>query len=381
MIDRDFAATLGAAKLAGSVALIGGSGGIRYARAFGERDLTNAAPMEIDTLFQIASMTKALVSVAALQLVEKGRLPLDAPLGNLLPDLAALQVIDGFDEAGLVRLRAPKRPITLRHLLTHTSGFGYTFINARLVQALDPANPPIHGTRAGLCLPLLFDPGDNWEYGISTDWLGLAVEAASGQKLDAYLRDHICGPLGMDDTIFHPSEAQRARTAKLYMRPGGGPLVPMPIEMGGGPDAEIFSGGGGLWSTAGDYAQFLLMMLGKGRLGDVRILSELSVQMLSENQIGDLRAGAMATVNPDFALPYDPFPDQHSGWSLGFLINPEDGPNGRTAGSLAWAGVANCYYWVDPTRDVFGIFLTQLLPFGDPAVLAAVGAFERMAYS
>jgi methyl acetate hydrolase len=381
MNDQDFGAALKAARLAGSVALIAGAGGTRYVHAFGQRDIASDAAMGVDSLFQIASMTKAIVSVAALQLVEKGRLPLDAPLGSILPDLAALQVIDGFDDDGAVRLRAPKKPITLRHLLTHTAGLGYTFINARLVKTLDPANPLVHGTRAALCLPLLFDPGDNWEYGISTDWVGLAVEAASGQRLDAYLSDHICGPLGMDDTIFHPSQAQRGRAATLYMRSPEGPLVPMPFEMGGGPEAEIFSGGGGLWSTAGDYAQFLRMILGKGRLGDVRILSEQSMRMMSENQIGDMRAGAMATVNPDFALPYDPFPDQQSGWSLGFLINPEAGPNGRSAGSLAWAGVANCYYWADPARDVIGIFLTQLLPFGDPDVLAAVGAFERMAYS
>jgi methyl acetate hydrolase len=381
MNDLEFVAALDAAQLSGAVALIAGAEGVRYARAFGARDLASAAPMEIDSLVQIASMTKAIVSVAALQLVEKGRLPLDAPLTTLLPDMAALPVIEGFDDAGLAQLRAPKRPITLRHLLTHTSGLGYTFINARLVQALDPANPPVHGTRAALCLPLLFDPGDNWEYGVSTDWVGLAVEAASGQKLDAYIKDHICGPLGMDDTIFHPDAAQRLRAASLYMRTGGGPLAPMPLDIGGGSEAEVLSGGGGLWSTAGDYAKFLQMILGKGRLGDVRILSELSIQMMTENQIGDLRAGAMATVNPAFALPYDPFPDQQSGWSLGFLINPETGPNGRSPGSLAWAGVANCYYWVDPARDVIGIFLTQLLPFGDPAVLAAVGAFEQMAYS
>lgn len=376
--DNQLSAAVAAAGVAGAVAMAGNSGGVQYARAFGHRSLDGAA-MEVDDLFQIASMTKAIVSVAALQLVERGQLSLDAPLDALLPDLANPQVIDGFDDDSSVRLRPAKRAITLRHLLTHTSGFGYEFMSADMVRARGPAGSPAPGTKAALISPLLFDPGEKWEYGISTDWAGLAVEAASGQRLDAYLTEHVTGPLGMADTHFNPSPAQRARAAALYVRSPGG-LSPMPIEIGGGPDVEVLSGGGGLYSTAPDYMRFLRMLLNKGELDGTRVLSAETVDRLTENHVGDLRAGRMESVVPTLAGEFDMFPHMDTKWSLGFLINPETGPHGRAAGALCWAGIANCYYWLDPVSDVAGVLMTQLLPFGDAGVMDALGTLERMAY-
>lgn len=376
--DAELGSAIAAAGVAGAVAMVGNTDGVRYSRAFGQRSLGGAA-MEVDDLFQIASMTKAIVSVAALQLVERGQLALDAPLDGVLPELANPQVIDGFEDDGAVRLRPAKRAITLRHLLTHTSGFGYEFMSADMVRARGPAGSPAPGTKAALISPLLFDPGAKWEYGISTDWAGLAVEAASGQRLDAYLADHVTGPLGMADTQFNPTSARRARAASLYVRTPEG-LAPMPIEIGGGPDVEVLSGGGGLYSTAPDYMRFLRMVLNGGVLEGTRILSAGTVTHLTQNHVGDLRAGRMESVVPALAGTFDMFPQMDTKWSLGFLINPEAGPHGRAPQSLCWAGIANCYYWLDPASDMAGILMTQLLPFGDPGVLDALGALERMAY-
>jgi methyl acetate hydrolase len=376
-----FAAALDAANLAGAVTLTGTSASTGSVQTFGKRDLASGAPMEADTLFQIASMTKAITSTAALQCVERGQLSLDAPLGDVLPELDALQVFNGFGEDGHARFRPAKRRITLRHLLTHTAGLGYLFSNAELAGLYSEETAPKPGTLDSIRLPLLFDPGERWEYGVSTDWVGLAVEAVTGQTLDAYVTEAVTGPLGMADTSFFPSDAQRGRCATLYARDPEAGLLPMNFEIGGGRKAELVSGGGGLWSTAGDYARFLRMIMNKGTLDGTRILAPESVAMMTSNQIGVLGAGKMAAVMPQLALAYDQFPGMTCGWSLSFLINPEPGPDGRAAGSLAWAGIANCYYWIDPQNDMFGIFLTQLLPFADPRTLEAFAAFERNSYS
>lgn len=376
MHEAEFAEVMAGAGLAGSVVMAGTAASTAYARCFGVRDVASGAAMTEDTLFQIASMTKALVSVVALRLVEAGKLSLDAPLGTLLPELAELRVFEGLDASGKPQFRPAKRALTLRHLLTHTAGFGYEFMSARLNEALgeDRGAP---ATLKSLDQPLLFEPGDQWEYSISTDWAGRAVEAATGQSLGAALDEWLTGPLGMDDTVFAPSADQRARTAALYMRAVDGGLAPLPIEIGGGDAAEFQSGGGGLWSTAPDYLKFQQLILNRGFHGSERILSDATMDLLTHNQIGTLAAGQMETVNPMFAHKYDPFPGMHCGWSLAFLINPEPGPHGRSAGSLAWAGIANCHYWIDPLRGQAGVFMTQLLPFGDPQALSAFGAFEK----
>jgi CubicO group peptidase (beta-lactamase class C family) len=374
--DSDFAAAYPASGLAGMVGLIGGRDGTRYMRAFGHSNAATGTTMEPDTLFQIASMTKAITSVAAMQLVEAGKLSLDAPIGDVLPALADAQVISGFGEGDAPILRPAARPITLRHLLTHTSGLGYDFVSVDQIRARQGVAPAA-GSIASITTPLLFDPGERWEYGVSTDWIGLAVEAVSGQTLGAYFADHICGPLGMVDTGFYTADAMPANAASIHVRTPGG-LMPIPVNLGGG---EFNSGGGGLSSTGADYMRFLRMLLNGGTLDGATILSPATVADMFRNQIGTLPAGRMGSANPELAPPYDPFPGMDCGWGLGFLINPVSGPNGRAPGSLAWAGIFNTYYWVDPARDVIGIFLSQLMPFGDAGALAAAGALERMAYA
>jgi CubicO group peptidase (beta-lactamase class C family) len=323
-------------------------------------------------------MTKAVVSVAAMQLVEAGKLSLDAPIGELLPDLADPHVITGFGDDGAALTRPAARPITLRHLLTHTSGMGYDFIHAD--QARARTAPVVPGTMASIRSPLLFDPGDGWAYGISTDWVGLAVEAASGMKLDAYVGAHITGPLGMADTVFALDDRLKVRLVSNMARVDDGALLPFPINIGGGA-GEFVSGGGGMSGTAADYLRFVRMLLNGGSLDGVTILRPETAADMRRNHIGALRAGVMETTMPALSARVDWFPDMDTKWGLGFMINPETGPDGRGAGSLAWAGICNTYFWIDPENDVAAVLLMQLLPFADPGALAVLSAFERAVYA
>ncbi len=379
-MDETLAAATAQANIAGAVAFVADRAGLRYTGTFGLRDIETAAPMTADTVFQLASMTKAVTSVAAMQLVETGRLSLDAPIGDLLPALDNAQVIAGFDNDGAALLRPAKRPITLRHLLTHTSGLGYDFVQADQARARG-ANPPAPGSLASIHTPLLFDPGDDWAYGLSTDWVGQAVEAASGQRLDAYFSENIFAPLGMADTGFALSQEQRARQATMYARAADGSLSPFPISIGGGKKAEFLSGGGGLSGSGGDYMRFLRMLLNGGSLDGATVVRAETFADMARNQIGGLRAGVMQTTLPTFSHAVDWFPEMTPGWGLGFMINPQAGPDGRAANSLAWAGLANTYYWVDRDSGVAGLLLMQLLPFADPQALGLLGAFERAVYA
>lgn len=375
MNEAQLESAFAASGLAGAVTMILDADGVRYARAFGAT-AADGPPMAEDTLFQIASMTKALVSVGAMQLVEQGRLSLDAPIGDVLPELADPQVLTGFDAAGQPQTRSAAGPLTLRHLLTHTSGFGYAFIHPEVLQYYGAVGMPQAGSLDTIRMPLMFDPGTRWEYGVSTDWVGWAIEAVTGMRLGEYLGAHVFAPLGMHDTAFRDALPDGA--AKVHARTPDGALQVVPVFLGGG---EFDMGGGGLTSTAPDYARFLRMMLRGGELDGARVLRAETVAEMGRNQVGPLRAGYMGTAMPDMASPFDTFPDQHTGWGLGFLINPEPGPNGRSPGSLAWAGIFNSYYWIDPVKGVAGVFMSQLSPFGDAGALDMYGALERMAYA
>lgn len=372
-------AALKTAGIPGAIAIVATRDGIRETAILGHRG--DGAPMTADTMFQLASMTKAIVSVAAMQLVEQGKLSLDAPIGDLLPDLANARVITGFGADGSVETRPAVRPITLRHLLTHTSGLGYDFVHSDMARARGPAGPPQPGTLASIKSPLLFDPGDGWAYGVSTDWAGLAVEAASGQRLDAYIADHITGPLGMADTVFDMDDGHKSRLAANLARLEDGSLAPFPINIGGGTSGEFISGGGGLCGTAGDYVRFVRMLLNGGGLDGATILSSASIAEMSRNQIGPLRAGIMETTMPALSRRVEWFPEMTAGWGLGFLINPETSTQGRPAGSLGWAGICNTYFWVDPATGIGCVLLMQLLPFADPGALDVLAAFERAVYA
>jgi CubicO group peptidase (beta-lactamase class C family) len=378
--EQKLQAAVATGAVPGAVALLVDRNGVTYETAAGVRALGLAEAMTPDTVFWIASMTKAVTSVAALKMVEEGRLSLDADLAPLLPEFADLKVLDGFEDDGAPRLRPARGHITLRQLLTHTSGFGYAFMSedlARWAQATGGGDAGT-GSRAAYDQPLVFDPGEGWTYGVGIDWAGLAVEAVSGQTLDAYFRDHILTPLGMHETTFVPSAAQVARRASAHFRLPDGTLAPAPFEMPQNP--EVWSGGGGLYSTAHDYARFLRMLLNDGELDGARILSSQTMAELARVQTGKVRAGALKTSAPHLTNDFDLFPGMHTGWGLATLINPEPGPAGRSAGSLAWAGLFNTHFWADPAKGVGGLLLTQVAPFGDAAVVDLFTALEAQAY-
>ena len=355
--------------------------GVFYEGAFGTRDLAGGPPMTLDTVFRIASMTKAVTSVAALQLVEQGKLRLDDPVPPIDPALSAPQVLEGFDATGAPRLRPARRPITLRHLLTHTAGFSYEQWDAGMARYVKATGMPSTstGTIASLRVPLVFDPGERWEYGINLDWVGLIVEAASGQKLDAYVQDHITGPLGMKDTGFAVTAEQRARQASVHQRQPDGSLQPQPLETPFTP--EFWSGGGGLYSTAPDYMTFLRALLQDGALDGARILRPETVALMRQNQIGGIEAGILKTTAPGRSTDVDFFPGASLKWGLATMINMQAGPNGRSAGSLTWAGLFNTHYWIDPARHVVGVIMMQVLPFGDERAMRVYGEFERGVYN
>ncbi len=370
-----------AGMVPGVVALAADDRGVVYEGAFGRRDLARGPAMTLDTVFWIASMTKAVTTVAALQLVEAGRLALDRPLGDLVPQLAAPQVLEGFDDEGWPRLRPAKRPITLHHLLTHTAGFGYDIWNADIGRYMEREGIPniISCRNDALRTPLVFDPGERWEYGIGIDLVGKAVEQVSGRSLEEQLRERILDPLGMADTGFTITPGMRARLASVHARKPDGSLEPIAFELPQPP--EFFMGGGGLYATGGDYLRFLRMLLRGGELDGIRILGPETVAAMGRNQIGDLVVGPLQTARPDASNDVEVFPGMVKKWGLGFLINTEAAPTGRSAGSLTWGGLANTYYWIDPTRRIAGVFLTQILPFGDAEALSLAGRFERAVYA
>jgi methyl acetate hydrolase len=380
-IDEVLRRAAEAGEVPGVVAMAAGDAGPIYEGAFGVRDLGTGRAMTPDTVFRIFSMTKAITCVAAMQLVEEGRLHLDAPVPAIDPALGAPQVLEGFDTAGAPLLRPARRPITLRQLLTHTAGFTYEMWNANTLRYVETAGTPrvISGRLAALRRPLNFDPGDRWEYGINIDWVGRVVEAVGGQSLDAYLRERIFAPLGMADTGFVPTPEQHARQASMHQRQADGSLIPQNLAAPSTP--EFYAGGGGLYSTANDYMSFLRMLLHEGSLGGARVLRPETVALMNQNQIGDLPAGILKTCAPELSNDVDFFPGAELRWGLGCMLNLEPGPNGRSAGTVSWAGLGNLYYWLDPARRVAGVIMTQILPFADPAAVRLYGKFERGIYS
>jgi CubicO group peptidase (beta-lactamase class C family) len=369
-----------AQRVPGVVAMAATKGGIIYEGAFGSRHLGQGPAMSPDTVFRIASMIKVVTSVAAMQLVEEGKISLDAPAPAIDPALASPLVLTGFDAAGAPQLRPAKQPITLRHLLTHTAGFTYRLWDAdalRYARAID--GRPTHERALLPRAPLMFDPGTRWQYGSNIDWVGRIVEAVSGERLDAYFRKHILGPLGMTDTGFVVLPSQRARQATAHRRKPDGSLQPEPFEKQTTP--VTFSGGGGLYSTAQDYLALIRMLLQGGQFNGARILRTETVALMGQNQIGHFEAGILKSTNPALSNDVDFFPRIPLRWGLGHMINMEPGPNGRSAGSLTWAGLLNTYYWIDPTKRVAAVFMTQVLPFADRPALALYHQFERGIYA
>jgi methyl acetate hydrolase len=377
-------------QVPGVTAAAANADGVIVEAAFGRRSLAGAAPMTNDTVFRIASMTKAVTGAAAMQMVEQGKLNLDQPAGEVLPFLANPMVLDGVDANGEPKLRPAKGVITLRKLLTHTAGFVYDTWNGEMHRYVAKTGlPPVRsGKIAALQGPLGFDPGERWEYGINIDIAGRMVELASGQDLEAYFKEHIFGPLGMSDSGFILQLRWQPRLAQVHTRDGNGKLTPIDTATYTGtvsapsPEKpEFFPGGGGLFSTSHDYLTFLRALMRGGEFNGARILKPETVALMGQNHMGALNVLPMKTFNPGMSNDCELYPGMDKKWGLTFLINTQDVPGARSAGSLAWAGINNTYYWLDPVKRVAGVLMTQVLPFADPTVLGLLDRFERAVYA
>jgi|SRR5580704_7676296 methyl acetate hydrolase len=380
-VDEVLRAAIERGDVPGVVAMAASREGAVYQGAFGRRALPVGAPMTADTVFWIASMTKAITSTAAMQLVEQGKLALDKPIAEILPELAAPQVLEGFDPAGAPRLRPAKRPISLRHLITHTSGFVYDIWNPHIGRYMQQRGTPgiISCQNAALNLPLAFDPGEQWDYGIGIDWAGKAVERVSGQRLGAYLAEHLFEPVGMRDTGFKLTLDRRARLAGMHARGDDGTLAPIPFEIPQEPEFEM--GGGGLYSTAADYLAFQQLFLNQGRANGRQVLRPETVALMARNAIGELNVRLLKTAVPASSNDAEFFPGMVKQWGLGFMISTAALPGGRRADALCWAGLGNTYFWIDPAQGVAGVILMQLIPFADPKALALLDDFEKAIYA
>jgi CubicO group peptidase (beta-lactamase class C family) len=370
-VDAALSVAVTRGDIPGVVAIAATRTDILYEGAFGLADLLSRRPLQTDSIFRIASMTKPVTSVALMQLVEAGRLVLDDPASKYLPELANAQVFEHFDaRTGSYVVRPAQKPITVRHLLTHTAGFGYGFTSP-VVRDFKPREGEQYA--AG---PLLFEPGEQWMYGSSSTWAGRLVETLSGQSLETYFRERIFTPVGMRDTFYSIPEDKRGRVVTVHRRATDGTLSVNQTQ----PSYTIARpiGDGGLSSTAADYIRFLQMLLNGGGADGARVLSKETVALMGQNHIGslpmpDLKSAIPAQSN-DFAFgPGDKF-------GLGFHITGVQQPGKRSAGALMWGGINNTYFWVDPARGLAGVMLMQFLPFADPRALAVLDAFEREIY-
>ena len=366
----------------GATATVVNRDGVMWEGAAGDRVVGSGLPMVPDTPGAIFSMTKAITGAAAMQLVEQGRVDLDAPAGEVCPELANPVVLTGFDADGQPETRAATSDVTLRNLLTHTSGFTYADIwNSDIAKWCEVTETPslFSLLLSSLQTPLAFDPGTQWEYGTGIDWAGQMVERVSGMTLGEYFAENVTGPLGMNDTTFAPGEDLIGRAAGMHARLPDGTLAPIELPAAEAPEFEM--GGGGLFSTMTDYGRFIQMILRDGELDGTRVLQADTVADMSRNHIGDLRVSELVTHAPEFSNTAELFPGEAKSWGLTFQIHEEPGNTGRPAGTLMWAGLSNCYFFIDRTNHIGGCYMTQILPFADPGSVNLYYDFERAVYA
>jgi len=344
---------------------------VLYNEAAGKSSTLRNTPMTKDTIFNMASMTKPVTSVAIMMLVDEGKLKLDDEVAKYLPKWKDPVVISKFNEADAsYETRPARRPITIRHLLTHTSGIGYGFASPMLTKIMEKTK------KAELDLPLLFDPGDSWAYGASTRVLGHVVEAISGQKIDAFLQARILGPLGMNDTSYLVPTTKYPRVVAVNARNESGKFEerPMPATL----PAQV-QGDGGLYGTASDYGLFLRMLLNRGTLNGKRILSEQSVKAMLEPNSGSVVVKEQQSANLSLSRNF-PVGAGKDKWGLGFQLAAEKLPNRRTPGSGTWAGIFNTHFFIDPSREIGVVVMMQTLPFYDDASMKVYSGVEEAVY-
>lgn len=371
----------GERSLPGVVAAVTDSTGLLYSAVSGVRRLGESEPMTLDTVLTIFSATKAVVSVALLQQVERGALDLDAPAARYLPELAEIQVLDGYTAEGVPILRPPTREVTTRMLMLHTGGFGYDYFNHDYNRLLEGGyiHNPGEASRRSLRAPLLFDPGERWEYGLGMDWAGMVLESVTGGRLRDVLEAEVLRPLGMNSTGFLLTAEMRSRMAAVHARLEDGSLAATDYVLP--QDAEIDMAGHGLYSTANDYLKFLRMWLNEGEAENGRVLDKRTIEMASRNGLTGQKVRPLPGVNRFMTLDLDLFPDIPCSWALSFMVNDEVAPTGRPAGSLSWVGMANTFFWIDRTGGIAGFWSTQVLPLADPTALTSYFEFEAGVYA
>ena len=355
--------------------------GLTYLGSAGERTIGTGDVMTTDTVGAIASMTKAITGAAVMQLVEQGHLDLDAPAETYCAELATPRVLEGFDDAAQPILRDARSQVTLRNLLTHTSGYAYDFTDPNLDKWFEATDSPRASTRrlASLNTPLMFDPGTKWHYGIGIDWAGIILERVTKSKLGDYFAEHLLEPLGMVDTSFACTPNMLERKATVHIRTTDSSF--MAIQMPQAESSEFDSGGGGLFSTMSDYTRFMRMILNEGDLDGTRVLNAETVAQMATNNMGDIRVTGLKSANPAFFSDADFYPGIPKSWGLTFLINEEPLPNGCPAGALTWAGALNSYFWIDKTTGIAGCYLSQVLPFFDAGASGNFFDFQNAVYA
>jgi methyl acetate hydrolase len=370
-----------AAGVPGVVAMATDRDGTTYEGTAGRRSLDSEQEMTTDTVMAIFSTTKAITGTTCLQLVESGELDLDAPAREYAPELGDRQVLEGFEDDGTPRLRAPRSEITTRQLLTHTAGFGYDFFNESYLRLAQEQGQPsvVSSSRAAITTPLLFDPGTQWEYGSNIDWAGQVVEGITGKRLGEVMAERVFEPLGMTSSSFDLRDDMRDHKAVMHQHGDDG-YVATDFELPAGP--EVHMGGHGLWSTAEDYLKFVRMWLNDGAAPDgSRVLQADTVAMAVRNHLPDgVKIKLLPGVIPELSNDAEFFPGMPKSWALTFMLNDEQAPTDRPAGELAWAGLANLYYWIDRSTGIGGFWGTQILPFADAPSVGGFLDFEKAVY-
>ncbi len=373
-------AAAAAGDVPGAIATVVDADGVLFEGAGGRVRADEDTAATTETMIWIASMTKAMATVGVLQLIEQERLGLDDDVASIVPEFGDLQVLDGFD-GDEPRLRPAAGGATIRNLLTHTAGLGYSFSNFNLKRwyEITGSPEPLECNRGYLGTPLVADPGTAWEYGTNVDWAGVVLEEVAETTLDAYLAEHLFEPLGMSDTTFRLSDAQRERLMPIHTRLADGGLEVSDLALP--PEPEMACAGHGCYSTAADYGRFLRAFLRGGELDGNRILREETVELALSPQIGAIPLpDVIPSADPAVTNDVVSLPVPRS-WGLGFELVLADLPGMRRAGTGAWAGLANCFYWLDRAGGRAGIFLTQVLPFFDERVLSRCMELELAAYA
>jgi methyl acetate hydrolase len=364
----------------GVVAAIASRDGITFERAYGSADTERSIALRPDAIFRVASLTKAVVAIAVLQLVERKLLDLDTPVGEIIPAFDEVQVLEGFD-GDTPRLRAPRRRATVRNLMTHTSGVTYDAFQADLLRygAVTGVPMPSSGLKASFASPMVVDPGERFTYGMSTDWTGQVLEAVTGEPLAQIVRDRVTGPLGLNDVAFRLSPEQTSRLAPVHLRQADGTFTVIDFEWPAEP--EFDSAGHGLYATAADYMAVQRLLMRGGELRGVRLLEPETVAMMTSDELikQGIRMERLRSARPEFS--YDLVPRPNVSWGLDIEVTTADAPGLRPAGSFGWCGTFNNYYWIDPKNGIAAGLHMSYLPLFDPAAIQLYEQFERAIYA